>query len=108
MSNAAILRETFEIAVNDPAFGARFYERLFKDHPSLVPMFKRNSSGARGKDDEADFHGDAFAGVDFAAQATPKISRPLSLALCAPRRPYSAISLRSAALRSLKRFKCGS
>lgn len=49
MSDAAILRETFEIAVNDPAFGARFYERLFKEHPSLQPLFTRNSSGAQQK-----------------------------------------------------------
>lgn len=49
MSDAAILRETFEIAVNDPSFGVRFYERLFKEHPEVVPMFKRNSSGAQQK-----------------------------------------------------------
>lgn len=49
MSDAKLLRDTFEIAVNDPTFGARFYARLFKSHPELAPMFNRNSPGAQQK-----------------------------------------------------------
>ena len=49
MSDAKLLRETFEIAVNDPGFGARFYARLFAKHPELAPMFSRNSPGAQQK-----------------------------------------------------------
>jgi hemoglobin-like flavoprotein len=49
MSDALLLRQTFEIAVNDPRFGALFYERLFRQHPNLAPLFKRNSDGAQQK-----------------------------------------------------------
>lgn len=49
MSDAKLLRDTFEIAVNDPGFGARFYRRLFQSHPELAPMFSRNSPGAQQK-----------------------------------------------------------
>lgn len=49
MSDALLLRQTFEIAVNDPRFGAIFYERLFDRHPTLKPLFRRNSDGAQQK-----------------------------------------------------------
>ena len=49
MSAANLLRDTFEVAVNDPAFGTRFYDRLFREHPETKPIFTRHSSGAQAK-----------------------------------------------------------
>ncbi|MFO0740978.1 MAG: globin domain-containing protein [Labilithrix sp.] len=48
-TDADLLRDTFEIAVSDERFGARFYARLFQAHPELRKMFSRNSSGAQQK-----------------------------------------------------------
>jgi nitric oxide dioxygenase len=47
--DAFLLRDTFEKAVSDPGFGARFYARLFEAHPEIAPMFSRNSPGAQQK-----------------------------------------------------------
>jgi hemoglobin-like flavoprotein len=48
-TSAQLLRDTFEIAVNDPEFGARFYERLFQAHPETKALFTRHSPGAQHK-----------------------------------------------------------
>lgn len=45
-----LLRETLELTLAaDDTFPARFYERLFADHPSVEPLFHRNSTGAQHK-----------------------------------------------------------
>ncbi|HVU01236.1 MAG TPA: globin domain-containing protein [Polyangiaceae bacterium] len=47
---AKILRETLEITLAaDDSFPKRFYDRLFSDHPEVIPMFHRNSPGAQRK-----------------------------------------------------------
>lgn len=46
---ASILRDTLEIALCSDRFPALFYEKLFAAHPSLRPMFSRNSPGAQQK-----------------------------------------------------------
>lgn len=48
-TDADFLRDTFEVAVADERFGARFYEHLFAGHPELRPLFTRNSTGAQQK-----------------------------------------------------------
>ncbi len=48
-ASASLLRDTFEVAVNDPMFGARFYERLFQAHPETKALFTRHSPGAQHK-----------------------------------------------------------
>jgi hemoglobin-like flavoprotein len=49
MTNALLIRQTFEIAVNDPRFGKMFYDSLFRQHPTAAALFKRNSEGAQQK-----------------------------------------------------------
>lgn len=45
-----VLRETLETTLaRDDTFPARFYERLFADHPSVRALFRRNSPGAQRK-----------------------------------------------------------
>ncbi len=45
-----ILRQTLETTLAaDDTFPARFYERLFTDHPPVRALFRRNSPGAQNK-----------------------------------------------------------
>jgi|JI10StandDraft_1071094.scaffolds.fasta_scaffold11508_5 hemoglobin-like flavoprotein len=45
-----LLRDTLELTLAaDDSFPARFYQRLFADHPSVAPLFHRNSTGAQHK-----------------------------------------------------------
>jgi hemoglobin-like flavoprotein len=49
-TDAELLRETLEITLAaDDSFPKRFYDRLFARHPSVIPMFHRNSPGAQRK-----------------------------------------------------------
>ena len=48
--DVSILRETLETTLAaDDTFPAKFYERLFADHPSVRSLFRRNSPGAQNK-----------------------------------------------------------
>jgi len=47
---ARLLRETLEATLAlDDSFPKRFYDRLFAEHPEVIPMFHRNSPGAQRK-----------------------------------------------------------
>ncbi len=49
-ADARLLRETLELTLAaDDSFPKRFYDRLFAQHPEVVPMFYRNSPGAQRK-----------------------------------------------------------
>ena len=44
------LRETLELTLaSDDSFPKRFYDRLFSEHPEVIPLFHRNSPGAQRK-----------------------------------------------------------
>ena len=47
---AKLLRDTLELTLAlDDSFPKRFYDRLFAEHPEVIPMFHRNSPGAQRK-----------------------------------------------------------
>jgi nitric oxide dioxygenase len=49
-SSAELLRKTLEITLAaDDTFPKRFYDRLFLNHPEVIPLFHRNSPGAQRK-----------------------------------------------------------
>jgi hemoglobin-like flavoprotein len=49
-ADARLLRETLELTLaSDDSFPKRFYDRLFAQHPEVIPMFYRNSPGAQRK-----------------------------------------------------------
>jgi len=48
--DARLLRDTLEATLAlDDSFPKRFYDRLFSEHPEVIPMFHRNSPGAQRK-----------------------------------------------------------
>lgn len=49
-ADARLLRETLELTLAaDDSFPKRFYDRLFAQHPEVIPMFYRNRPGAQRK-----------------------------------------------------------